>query len=514
MIARGDRVIAGVSGGADSVCLFFVLLELRGRLGFEFAAVHVNHGLRGEDADKDEEFVRGLCGRYKVPIEVFRVNLELIAKNRKQSLEEAGRHVRRESFLAAAKKHGANKIALAHHQNDNAETLLWNLCRGGGLDGMCGIRSVNGLYVRPLLCMTREEIEDFLRKRGQPYRTDETNGGMDYTRNRLRHLVLPVLEREVNSRSVRHMNESARQMSELREYVEGQAREALSECTAWEDGRCLIEKASFYAYPRILRSYVLRGCVVRLRGKLTDFGQVHVEALLALFEKQVGRKACLPGKLEARRVYGGVELRVMADGGSVHHGSGSVWNGAVRGGLDSAGNGAVRGGSDSAGSGAAWPETASEGIGGLRPDLVPDPREVRFLNIPGETYFPERNMVARCKVMERPARFSMEEIPENIYTKWFDYGIIKKGLCIRGRRPGDSIVIDKEGHAKKLKSWFVNEKVPADERAKIPLLACGRDILWIIGHRMSSAYQVGKGTRQILQVEVRIGSRVEAGMKH
>ena len=144
MIARGDRVIAGVSGGADSVCLFFVLLELRGRLGFEFAAVHVNHGLRGEDADKDEEFVRGLCGRYKVPIEVFRVNLELIAKNRKQSLEEAGRHVRRESFLAAAKKHGANKIALAHHQNDNAETLLWNLCRGGGLDGMCGIRPVNG----------------------------------------------------------------------------------------------------------------------------------------------------------------------------------------------------------------------------------------------------------------------------------------------------------------------------------------------------------------------------------
>lgn len=480
MVVRGDRVIAGVSGGADSVCLFFVLLEIRKALGFDLVAVHVNHGLRGDASDADEGFVRKLCRRYHVPLEVFCVELELIAKKRKQSLEEAGRCVRREAFLAALEKHGASKIALAHHQDDNAETLLWNLCRGSGLTGMGGIRPVNGVYIHPLLCMTRKEIEDFLKGRGQDYRTDETNAGTDFTRNRLRHVVLPMLEREINSQSVRHMNETTRQMLELREYVDLQAQKAVEECTVWEGaGDCLIKKESFCACPRVLRPYVLRGCVERLRGELTDFGQVHVEALSALFDKQVGRRICLPAGMEARRVYDGVELRMTA--------------GCVEARRDLSFTGGMENLHDisSAGNMEALRDLSAVGEAGTN-----------ILNIPGETCFPERGLVVRCKIVETPAQFSMKEIPENIYTKWFDYGIIKKGLCIRGRKPGDSIVIDKEGHAKKLKSWFINEKIPADKREEVLLLACGNDVLWIIGYRMSSAYQISDQTRQILQVEV------------
>lgn len=454
MIARGDRVIAGVSGGADSVCLFFVLLELRQTLDFELAVVHVNHGLRGADADADERFVQNLCSRYGIPLEVSHVNLELIAKNRKQSLEEAGRNVRREAFAAAMKKYGAGKIALAHHQNDNAETLLWNLCRGSGLTGLGGIRPVNGCYIRPLLCMTRKEIENFLAKREQLYCMDETNDGTDYTRNRLRHLILPVLEEKINPQSVKHMNDTMQQMQELREYMECQAQRAQRECVVWESAeRCLINKERFLVYPRILQTFIIRDCLKGVHGQLADFEQIHVEEILNLFDRQAGRKLCLPERVTARRVYEGVRL---------------------------------------------CKDTGKDTRGGESTSHLPSV----FLNIPGETRLPEQGLLVRCTLVKKPDDFSIKEIPENIYTKWFDYDIIEKDLCIRGKTPGDYITIDKAGHTKKLKSWFINEKIPAGERTEIPLLAKDNDILWIIGHRMSCAYQVSERTKQILQIEI------------
>ena len=125
----------------------------------------------GADADADERFVAQLCEKYDIALEIFRVDLELIARKRKQSLEEAGREVRREGFLQVAEKYGGNRIALAHHQNDNAETLLWNLARGTGLQGLGGIRPVNGIWIRPLLCLSRQEIEQYLWERKQGYCT-------------------------------------------------------------------------------------------------------------------------------------------------------------------------------------------------------------------------------------------------------------------------------------------------------------------------------------------------------
>lgn len=453
MIARGDRVIAGVSGGADSVCLFFVLLELRQTMGFELMAVHVNHGLRGEASDADEQFVRNLCGRFDIPLEVSRADVELIAKKRKQSLEETGRNVRREAFLTALEKYGADKVALAHHQNDNAETLLWNLCRGSGLTGLGGIRPVNGVYIRPLLCMTRAQIEQFLAEREQPYCTDATNEETEYTRNRLRHLVIPVLEKEINSRSVRHMNETMQQMQQLEAYMESQACLALQECVVREtNGCCLIRKERFLSYPRILQTYMVRACLELLHGQLADFEQIHVEQILDLFEKQTGRRICLPKQVSAERVYGGVRL---------------------------------------------CREEESCAAGKKKTESAPV-----FLQIPGETCLPEWNMVIQCRIMKKPQHFLLQKIPENVYTKWFDYDIIERSLCIRGKKAGDRITIDKAGHTKKLKAWFVNEKIPACTRAEIPLLASGDDILWIIGYRMSSAYQISERTEQILQITV------------
>ena len=190
MLGAKDKVIAGVSGGADSICLLFMLLMLKSEIGFEIAAVHIHHGLREGTADRDEAYVRDVCEKENVELFVYHENVKDYAKEHRLTLEEAGRKVRRDCFVKVMRQQGGTCIALAHHKNDNAETVLWNLCRGAGLKGMGGISPKNGVWIRPLLCLERIEIESYLEKRGISYCTDETNLEEGYTRNRIRNRVL------------------------------------------------------------------------------------------------------------------------------------------------------------------------------------------------------------------------------------------------------------------------------------------------------------------------------------
>ena len=454
MITTEDKIIAGISGGADSVCLFCVLLELREKSGIEFIAVHINHGLRGADADADEEFVRSLCDKNGIKLEVFHKDVVSIARKRKQSFEEAGRDVRREAFREVMQKYGGTKIALAHHQNDNAETFLMNLARGTGLKGLTGIRPVNGVYIRPLLCMNRNEIEQFLQERGQTFCEDETNSDTKYTRNSLRHLVVPVLEEKVNAQAVRHMNETMEQLGELEEYMNMQTEDAWSRCAAEKGtGELTIDGALFAGYPLIIRKMLVRKAIEWLDGGLKNIGHVHIEQVLELFKEQSGRKTDLPGNLEAVRQYEGVCFRRIKE-------------------KECAGKSAQEEGE--------WQK-----------ELV----------IPGQTFIPERNLVITCKIFPKDDNFSVQKIPQKVYTKWFDYAIIQASLSVRTKRSGDKITINK-GQTKKLKSWFINQKIPAEQREEILLLADNEQILWIIGHRMSSAYQITEQTKTILQVEI------------
>lgn len=458
MLTCGDRVIAGVSGGADSVCLFLMLLELREKIGFDLIAVHVHHGLRGEAADQDQQFVEALCEQHRIPLEIFRVNLESIAKKRKQSLEEAGRMVRREAFDSVCKKYGGNKIALAHHQNDNAETLLWNLSRGTGLDGLGGIRPVNGKFIRPLLCMNRKEIEEYLAKRKQSYCIDETNAGTDYTRNKLRHLVLPILEEQVNSAAVRHMNETMEQIWELQEYMQEQVEAAYQECVQEHFEKACwiqIQQKSFETFPELIKKMVIRKGMEQVGGKKRDLSHKHVDVMMELMNKQVGRTLDLPYEMHAKRNYEGIRLEKQRTYSSGEEKKAEIMQ-----------------------------ECMSE------------------LNIPGETILADKNLKLRCKILEKPKNLSIKDIPQKIYTKWFDYGIIKSSLYIRTRQAGDTIVIDEKGHQKKLKNWFVDEKIPKEVRDSQLLLAENNEILWVLGHRMSQAYQVKQSTKWILQIEV------------
>lgn len=463
MIKTKDRVIAGISGGADSVCLFFVLLELKKKIGIEFIAVHVNHQLREEAADEDEHFVEQLCEKYGIKLEIFHKDVVSIAKKRKQSFEEAGRAVRREAFEETLHKYHGTKIALAHHQNDNAETLLMNLSRGTGLKGLCGIRPVNGIYVRPLLCMSRNEIEEFLAERGQAFCTDETNYDTAYTRNSLRHQVIPVLEEKVNVKAVRHMNETMEQLCELEDYMTEQVERLWNHCVCEKTNGLLIRKEQFEEQPALLKKMLIRKCMEHLEGGLRDVGQIHIQQIVELFEKQSGRHLDLPKRICAYRVYEGVFLQKRQE--------------------DSFKDEMQR----------------VDSIHGK--NAIQKTEWSQILTIPGENKVKERNLTIRCKVFSKSDDFSMENIPQKSYTKWFDYDIIHSSLCVRTKRAGDRIIINK-GQSKKLKSWFINEKIPAEKRDDILLIADGEQILWIIGYRMSSGYQITEETQRILQVEI------------
>ena len=224
MVQRGDRIIAGVSGGPDSVCLLFLLDKYKETLGISLEVVHMEHGIRGKESLEDAAFVENFCRKLAIPCHTYHRDIPKLAREWKCSGEEAGRRARYEAFEEVRGKNGGTKIAVAHNRNDQAETVLFHLVRGSGLSGLSGIRPVRGNIIRPLLCLTREEIEDLLRKENLPFRTDATNLETDYARNRIRLNILPLLREELNPRTCEHLAETAERLALAEDYLACPAR--------------------------------------------------------------------------------------------------------------------------------------------------------------------------------------------------------------------------------------------------------------------------------------------------
>ena len=438
MLEKEDKVVTGVSGGADSICLLFMLIELQKELGFSIVAVHVHHGLREGTADADADYVQKVCREQGVDLRIFREDVKKYAKENKLTLEEAGRNIRRMRFGQVLEESGGTKIALAHHQNDNAETLIWNLCRGCGLKGMGGIAPVDGVYVRPLLCLKRKEIESYLAERGISYCTDETNLEDDYTRNRIRSHVIPYLEEQINQQTVEHMADTMEQMRKLGEFVEQETRRHARQCIRYVHGNQAILNAEAYGKaPEALQAYMIHEMLCQIAGRRKDIESVHVRAVMELIEKQVGRRVDLPYHMQARRCYEGIVLSKTTDVDTI------------------------------------------EDISAEEP--------------------------ATFRIFERQSDIVI--FPKKTYTKWFDYDIIKNTVKIRHRAPGDYITIDKNGGTQKLKQYFVNEKIPREERDQVWLVADGSEIMWIVGYRQNQKYQVTEHTRRIMEIHFHGGKK-------
>lgn len=459
MVSPKDMILVGVSGGADSVGLLLSLSALSKDLDITLEVVHVEHGIRGEESLKDAEFVADLCERMQLPCHKISVDVPAYSKRTGMGLEEAARLLRYEAFSKLAKEKNA-KVALAHHMQDNAETILFQMARGSSLAGLCGIQPVrqdeNGVtYIRPFLTLHRDEIENFLKSHGMGFCTDSTNQELDYSRNYLRQVVLPALTK-VNTQAIGHMNEAASKLSEMKEFLDQETKKNWSECVEkTEKGLCVdIDKLSCL-HPVVQKEILYRG-LGEAAGSKKDISAVHVKGLQELCENQSGKELHLPYQIRAKKEYDKLWLFC-----------GEEDNRSAC-------------------------EKASYDVSKEALHACLERGEV--LGVP----LGEHGEEITIRVFELEEKNI--QIPQNPYTKWMDYDKIKQGFCIRTRQSGDYFISDVFGHHKKLKQYFIDEKIPANQRESMWLLAQDDCVLWLIGGRISEHVKIAEDTKYIIEI--------------
>lgn len=467
MISKGDAVVAGISGGADSVCLLTMLWELLKEMDFRLIAVHVHHGVR-EDADKDADYVRQLCTKLGIPFLLKKVNMEEYAQANGLSPEEAGRTLRYQAFEEAAGTMVSEaagretpecpyKIAVAHNNNDRAETLLFNLFRGSGLKGLGSIRPVREKVIRPLLCLDRAEIERYLEEKNIAFCIDTTNDGDAYTRNRIRHHIIPYVEEHICRNAAAHLSGSADILAETEAFVHKQTTLAYKRCATGQAGKeQRLDLSIFHAEDSYLQKMVLLRCMEQLTPYRKDITREHIEALLTVTTGGGSKEISLPYGLKACKEYD--RLIICRESGM-----------------------------------------SGQEADGKEPEYLPV-----SISIPGEVTVPGLGVLS-FQYLGREELFCKKGqiIPEKTYTKWFDCDKITKVLLLRTRKPGDYLIINNNLQKKSIKEYMINEKIPKMQRNSIYLLADGEHILWIPGYRISQYYKVDENTKRILQVQLK-----------
>ena len=439
MISYGDKIVAGLSGGADSCALLHLLSSLREEFGITILAVHVNHGIRGTEAQRDEEFAGEFCRHLQIGFKAYHCDIPAEAVKRGLGEEETGRLVRYEKFREAVMETGADKIAVAHNLNDCTETFLMNLCRGAGLKGLSGIKPVSGNIIRPLINCSREEIETYCADNMIGFCTDSTNLQNEYTRNKIRNILIPWLKNNINSSADLNIAKTSELLKEEEDYLEGIAYDKYqASVVKSENGLTILKTDSILKEHSVIRNRVLRLALRGLRPDLRDFSRVHIESADSILNGSIGRKVNLPGNITVLKSYEGLEL-----------------------------------------------------------------------------YKGERNYSGFCYDIKIGQKYFIKELDKfvllslnyekkigkcvNMCTKRADYDKIKGKIQLRTRQAGDTIGI-KNGR-KKIKDLLIDEKISADKRDKIPLLACGNSVI-LAGERLGMDYYIQDSTKNVLYIYI------------
>lgn len=471
MLAPGDTVVMGVSGGADSVCLFLLLCELAKELKLQLIVVHVHHGIRKE-ADEDAAYVEQLCNQQKVPFELVREDVKAYAKKEHLSEEEAGRKIRYRAFEEALSKYikpedaKDGKIAVAHNANDRAETMLFHLFRGTGLAGAGGIKPVREQVIRPILCLKREEIEAYLQERQISFCIDCTNLEDTYTRNRIRNHILPYAEKEICKGAVAHMCDTADILLETEAYVRRQTMKAYERCLIeQEEGKLIFHADMLREEEVFIRKQVLLMGLEQVTKCRRDITSVHITDMDELLKKKGSKQLSLPYGLAVVK-----ECRKECDRLVLYQ---------------------------------TKKEQKGEEDRILSEILINPPDEMEIPGV-GNVKFQvlERDTLSEESEISDFFCGKTQFIPQKSCTKWFDYDRITKSLMFRVREIGDYLTINEKMSKKSLKEYMIGEKIPKEQRDKIYVLADGSHILWIPGYRISEYYKITSQTERILQVQI------------
>ena len=449
MVEPGDVVITGVSGGADSVCLLLVLQKLAAELSISIEAVHINHGIRTEAAG-DAEFVRRLCEDRGIPFHLVCADVETQAKQEKMSTEEMGRKIRYEAFrqILGERK---GRIAVAHNSNDRAETMLFHLFRGTGLAGVCGIRPVQGEIIRPLLFLERKEIEQWLQEQGISFCTDATNLGDDYTRNRIRHHILSYAEEEIVHGATANMNRAAKQLQEADEYMMRQTLAAVKRCCVFTEHpkAASVKLSLLQKEDPFIQKRLLFYTVCEIAGRKKDITEAHIQSIYKLLQGTGSKECMLPYQVHVYKQYEWVKIEKSE---------------------------------------------AERGISQAKymelPELPVDIPSV--VDVPG---------LGRVEFRTFPCEKS-QIIPQKTYTKWFDYDKMTRIMCLRPRQAGDYLTVNQQMGRKSLQDYFVDQKIPKENRNSLYVLAMDHHVVWVPGLRISEYFKITEQTEHVLQVKV------------
>ncbi len=475
IISKHDGIVVGVSGGPDSVCLLHVLKSLAPQFELSLTVAHVNHQLR-DDAQADEDFVREVADRWGLPIHAQARDVARLAAERKQSLEETARQVRYAFLWQVAEQTKANKIAVGHNADDQAETVLMHFLRGTGLAGLRGMRPVTKMaalrlgeglssstaarpapqLIRPLLDTPRSEIETYCQAYQLQLRRDPSNQDVTLFRNRLRHKLLPLLETyNPNIRQV--LQRTAKVVAAEVDYLNRHVEEAWQFTThATSTGKVEFDLNNWLSLPPALMRSTLRRAVQMLRRNLRDINFDHIETAIAIIKKgKTGTKATLPNNL---LLTVGYDTFTVADQDLP-----------------------------------------------VRPDRFSQPylgaTEGLPVNVPGITDVPHSGWKLKAEL------FSKSQVDQDVIDRgssweaYLDAEVVGRTPSLRPRRPGDIFFpLGLGGHRKKVNEFMINEKIPADRRNHLPLLVTEGQILWVCGYRIDERARVKTATQLILHL--------------
>ncbi len=445
MLTEGDKVLVAVSGGPDSVALLYLLNDFRSEIALSLVIAHLNHGLRGEESLKEADFVKELADKLDLPIELSSIDLPALKRSWRLNVQEAARRARYRFFEEAARSWAAQRIAIGHNADDQAETVLMRVLRGAGTKGLGGVPPVRGKYIRPLIEIPRHRILRFLEKNGLPFVSDSSNLKTSYLRNKIRLKLLPELEREYNPGVQKNLLRIARILREEEGILESATDEAWRlTCRSQLGDQVTFDLSSFLNQPLSLQFRLLRRAIEAVSGTLWGIDFDHIEALIKLTgSKSPNKLIHLPRGVMAERSYR--ELIV-------------------------------------------------------RKGTLPKKMSFQYaLKVPGITRLKETNQELRTRILmdRKQVSFAKDENRAN-----FDYHRLEPPLLVRNFRAGDCFQpLGMEG-MKKIKDYFIDKKLPRRMRDRIPLLISNNKIIWVVGFRIDHRVRIDEGTVKVLEVEV------------
>lgn len=441
MLYGGERVLIALSGGPDSVCLLDVLNALKERWRLSLSALYIDHGLRPEETPGEIEFCKRIAERYGIEFHVVSINVRDYAEREGFTFQEAGRILRYICLEQEALRTDADRIATGHHADDQAETIIMRLIRGAGRRGLSGIPPVRGKVIRPLIELSRDEIEEYISSKRLDYIIDSSNLKDEYFRNRIRREVIPILKK-FNPNLLNTLSRTAHILREEDDFINTFVHKALMRLIS----RKTSDTVELFLSPlETLERVVLRRALLRVidetRG-LRSIKMENIEDIIGLIKKgSSGDRIYLPGGIRAIRSYSTLIITSK------------------------------------------------------KPQRVQECE----LKVPGETLIKEAGVVLIATIEENVNNYG-----DGKETACFDINSLSFPLKIRARKEGDFFYPFGLGKRKKLQDFFVDEKVPRDIRDSVPLLISGEDIIWVVGYRTDERYRVGPSTERVLKITVRL----------